>query len=405
MIGETIGNYHIAAELGRGGMGEVYRARDLRLGRAVALKFLPERNLSDRGAVERFLREARAASALNHPNIVTIYDVGDTANGRYIAMEFIEGQTLRSLATAGVPIKELLDVGGQVARALTVAHAAGIVHRDIKPENVMIRGDGYVKVLDFGLARVSAATGADDETETGPATNPGTLLGTVRYMSPEQGRGEAATTAADIFALGIVLYELATGRHPFDAKSQIDVLHAILSDSHVPVSRLRPGISSGLDALLARMLQKDPRLRPAAAEVEQALAASENPAAAKPAAAEVPAPQRIVGRTKPLGELRSAFEAAAAGRGLMVCIGGEPGIGKTTLVEEFIAGLAARPGGCLVARGRCSERLAGSEAYLPVLEALESLLDGPAGDSITRSMVWHIDATTDWHDALAAIRS
>ena len=367
-------------------MGEVYHARDLRLGRTVALKFLRERNLTDRGSVERFLREARAASALNHPNIVTIYDVGDTANGRYIAMEFIEGQPLRSLATAGVPIEKLLDVGGQVAKALTVAHAAGIVHRDIKPENIMVRADGYVKVLDFGLARVPAATGADDETETGVVTNPGAVLGTVRYMSPEQGRGEAATSAADIFALGIVLYELATGRHPFDAKSQIGVLHAILSESQVPASRLRPGIPIALEALIARMLQKDPRLRPAAPEVERALAVSENPAEANPAAAVVPAPQRIVGRTKPLAELRSAFETAAAGRGLIVCVAGEPGIGKTTLVEEFLAGLAVHPGGCHVARGRCSERLAGSEAYLPLLEALESLQHGPAGESITRSM-------------------
>jgi tetratricopeptide (TPR) repeat protein len=386
MIGETIGNYHITAELGRGGMGEVYRARDLRLGRAVALKFLPERNLSDRGAVERFLREARAASALNHPNIVTIYDVGETASGRYIAMEFVEGHTLRSLANGGLLIEKLLDVGGQVAKALAVAHAAGIVHRDIKPENIMIRADGYVKVLDFGLARVPAATGTGDETETGLATHPGTLLGTVRYMSPEQGRGEAATAAADIFALGIVLYELATGRHPFDAKSQMGVLQAILFESQLPASRLRPDISATLEALLARMLQKDPRLRPAAAEVERALAGSENPAAEKTAAAALPARQHIVGRAKPLAELRSAFEIAAAGRGLMVCIAGEPGIGKTTLVEEFLADLATHRGGCRVARGRCSERLAGTEAYLPLLEALESLLHGPAGDSIARSM-------------------
>jgi len=367
-------------------MGEVYRARDLRLGRSVALKFLRERNISDRDATERFLREARAASALNHPNIVTIYDVGDTASGRYIAMEFIEGQPLRSLATSGVPIEKLLDIGGQIAKALTVAHAAGVVHRDIKPENVMIRADGYVKVLDFGLARVPAATGNDDETDTGLGTNPGTLLGTVRYMSPEQGRGEAATAAADIFALGIVLYELVTGRHPFDAKSQIGVLHAILSDLPVPASRLRPGIPVALEALLTRMLEKDARLRPTAPEVELALAAYEDPAEAKPAPAAGLPVQRIVGRTKPLAELRSAFETAAAGRGLITCIAGEPGIGKTTLVEEFIAGLATHPAGCNVARGRCSERLAGSEAYLPLLEALESLQHGPAGDSITRCM-------------------
>src|SRR5690348_9045979 len=139
--GTRFGQYEVLSLLGAGGMGEVYRARDLRLGRSVALKFLPERNLLDRGAVERFLREARAASALNHPNIVTIYDVGDTASGRYIAMELIEGQTLRSFATASVPIERLLDLGGQVAKALTVAHAARIVHRDIKPENIMIRAD------------------------------------------------------------------------------------------------------------------------------------------------------------------------------------------------------------------------------------------------------------------------
>jgi serine/threonine protein kinase len=235
-----------------------FRAQDVRLGRHVALKFLPDRYLQDPTAVERFVREARAASALNHPNIVTIYDIGETDTGRFIAMELIEGRTLRAIAVQEeMAIKKLSEIGGQVAKALAVAHASGIVHRDIKPENIMVRDDGYVKVLDFGLALVAAPSDPENETRTSADTNPGMLLGTFRYMSPEQTRAEKATAASDIFSLGIVLYELATGRHPFPSDSQIGTLHAIASQAVVPASRVRAGIPESFEQLILRMLEKD----------------------------------------------------------------------------------------------------------------------------------------------------
>jgi serine/threonine protein kinase len=190
MIGQTLGRYRIIEKVGAGGMGEVYQAEDSQLRRHVALKFLPEKTLGDRAAVERFIREARAASALNHPNIVTIHEIGESGPNRYIVMEFIAGRTLRKIIGQGVDLESLARIGEQVARALAVAHAAGIVHRDIKPDNIMVRDDGYIKVLDFGLARLARSGAATTLGADAGETGPGTILGTVRYMSPEQARGE-----------------------------------------------------------------------------------------------------------------------------------------------------------------------------------------------------------------------
>src|SRR3990172_6703371 len=354
MIGRTVAHYHITALLGRGGMGDVYRAEDTRLGRLVALKFLPPHRTEEKTAVERFLREARAASALNHPSIVTIHEIAEFEEERFIVMELVEGQTLRALMLGPVSLEKLLEVGRQVARALAVAHAAGIIHRDIKPENIMVREDGLVKVLDFGLARLVPSTPADSGVETAERTAPGTLVGTARYMSPEQVRGETLTSATDVFSLGIVLYELATGRHPFAADSPMapmEVLSAILSQSPLPPSRLKPEIPASLDALILKLLAKDPELRPAAAEVERVMLSG--PERVTPRIVR----RKTVGREKERAELRAAFDSAAAGRGLLVCVSGEPGIGKTTLVEDFLLELSAP---CVVARGRCSERLPGA---------------------------------------------
>jgi tRNA A-37 threonylcarbamoyl transferase component Bud32/tetratricopeptide (TPR) repeat protein len=387
MIGKTVGKYQITTELGRGGMGVVYEGRDLKLGRSVALKFLDERTIHDRTAVERFFREARAASALNHPNIVTVFDIGEGEFGWFIAMELIQGRTLRSFTGEGLSIERIADVGVQVAKALSIAHAAGIVHRDIKPENIMVREDGYVKVLDFGLAHLAPESVDGLERETELATRPGSLLGTLGYMSPEQGRGETITAATDVFSLGIVLYELATGRHPFQADSQVGMLHGILSQSPIPPARAKLGIPSTLDALVMKMLEKNPQRRPTSIEVAVALSDSAlKSATARPQAGLIAARRRVVGRSQQLAELGNSFEAAAAGRGLTICIAGEPGIGKTTLVEDFFSDLDAQDRACSIARGRCSERLAGTEAYLPVLEALESLLDGPLAESVANAM-------------------
>ncbi len=226
--GTLVGPYEVLSSLGSGGMGEVYRARDQRLGRDVALKLLRrvlvvgENGQED--ALDRLLREAILASALNHPNIVTIYETGVVDRDRYIAMELIEGATLRRAAAQGLPLGRILGIARQISEALAVAHGAQIVHRDIKPDNVMLRPDGYVKLLDFGLARVQPEAITADS--TGPMTEPGTVMGTVAYMAPEQARGEPVAPEADVFALGVVLYELVTGKHPFAAPSQLGTLHA-----------------------------------------------------------------------------------------------------------------------------------------------------------------------------------
>src|SRR5262245_48296755 len=224
--GTLIGPYLIDGPLGAGGMGEVYRATDSRLGRHVALKVIRRAATGDATgedlALDRLLREATLASALNHPNIVTIYETGVIEADRYIAMELVDGVTLRQAAADGVPLARALSVARQIAEALAVAHAAQIVHRDIKPDNVMVRPDGYVKLMDFGLARVQVAV---DTESTRAGSDPGMIIGTVGYMAPEQARGEAVAPEADVFAFGVLLYELVTGRHPFMAGSQLATLH------------------------------------------------------------------------------------------------------------------------------------------------------------------------------------
>jgi len=392
-IGSAVGAYEVTAFIGSGGMGDVYRARDARLGRDVALKILPDGVVRDSSAVDRFTREARAASALNHPNIVTIHEVGESGTARFIVMELVDGRTLRELVAERVPLETLAALGAQIARALAVAHAAGIVHRDIKPENVMVRPDGYVKLLDFGLATLAGTEiAASNAAGAGKKTTPGIPFGTVGYMSPEQARGEAVTPASDVFSLGVLLYELATGRRPFAADSDLGVVHQILSAPPPPPATINQAIAAPLERLILRMLDKDARLRPTAADVEAALSGG----AAVRVDARQPPPRskrHIVGREKERAELRRAFASAVGGRGLLVCVAGEPGIGKTTAVEAFVSEVSAG-GACAVARGRCSERLAGAEAYLPWLEALDELLRGEHAGAMARAMklvapTWH----------------
>ncbi len=395
-VGRCVGAWKVMDKLGEGGMGVVYKAEDTKLSRHVALKFLREDLAKDRQALDRFRREARAASALNHPNICTIHEVDECEGRPFIAMELIEGQTLRTISAGPLPWSKTAELGVQIVKALAAAHAAGIVHRDIKPENLMVRSDGYVKVLDFGLARLVHRLG--DSTSGGlgssakPNTDSGTLLGTVGYMSPEQVRGEELGSASDIFSLGVVLYEMATGQHPFRSESPVATLHAILSRPPLAPSRLNPEAPPQAESLILRMLEKDARLRPSAAAVEQALGSAFGGVTRTIA----PASKRhTVGREKERAELLAAFEEVAGGRGLLVCVSGEPGIGKTTLVEDFLGDLQTGGWSFSVAKGRCSERLAGAEAYLPFLEALESLprsgVEGAAHKMRTIAPTWYAE--------------
>ncbi len=258
--GRSLGHYRIISKIGAGGMGEVYLAEDTKLDRKVAVKFLNDEFSQDADKLKRFVQEAKAASALNHPNILTVYEIGESEGKNYIAAEFIEGETLRVRLSAKEPISlnAILKIGIQVAEALTAAHAAGIIHRDIKPENIMIRRDGYAKVLDFGLAKLTEKKKSDkisseDETKAFVQTNPGTVMGTVSYMSPEQARVKQTDARTDIWSLGVVLYEMLAGKLPFQGET---VNHTIVSILEKEPLRLE-NVPEELQRIVRKALAKD----------------------------------------------------------------------------------------------------------------------------------------------------
>ncbi|MCK4409720.1 MAG: serine/threonine protein kinase, partial [Candidatus Eisenbacteria sp.] len=249
MIGKTISHYKILEKLGEGGMGVVYRAEDTKLGREVALKFLSSDGAGSSQDRARFLREARAAAALDHPNICTVYEVGEAEGQAFIAMACIEGTTLKDRITAGaLDLSEALDIAAQVADGLGAAHEKGIVHRDIKPENLVVTPEGRVKIMDFGLAKLAEAT---------RLTKPGSTVGTIAYMSPEQARGQEADHRADIWSLGIVLYEMATGQRPFQGTDTQAVVYSILNDRPPPLPGLLSDAPAELEELLNCCLAKE----------------------------------------------------------------------------------------------------------------------------------------------------
>jgi eukaryotic-like serine/threonine-protein kinase len=263
--GTRLGPYEILSALGAGGMGEVYRARDTRLGREVAVKVLPANRAQDPDAVARLEREAQAIAALSHPNILAIHDLGKDQGVFYVVTELLEGETLRNrLASSGLPWRKAVEIGAAIADGLAGAHLKGIVHRDLKPDNVFITRDGRVKILDFGLARLSPVLSQQDQTSaptTPPQTEPGILMGTVGYMSPEQARGSSADTRSDIFALGCVLYEMLTGRRAFARPTAPETLTAILNEDPPDVSESGKQVPAGLSRLLRRCLEKNPEER------------------------------------------------------------------------------------------------------------------------------------------------
>jgi len=264
MLGQSVKHYEIEALIGKGGMGVVYRAKDTRLGRLVALKMLPPELTRDEERKERFFREARTASAVTHPAIAQIYDVDEGPDGLFIAMEFVQGKTVKALIQGReLDVLGSLEIASQVASGLQKAHEAGIVHRDIKPENLIVTPDGHAKILDFGLAKLlepakEGTPEAISHMETLAKTQAGFVLGTLRYMSPEQARGQAVDNRSDIFSLGIVLYEMVTGQLPFSGASALDTLHAIAFEETRPMTALRANLPPSLQRVVTRCLRKRP---------------------------------------------------------------------------------------------------------------------------------------------------
>ena len=393
-------HYRLVDKVGSGGMGEVYKAEDTRLGRTVAIKVLPESANENLTAKRRFLKEAQSASALNHPNIVTIHAIEETDGRDFIVMEFIEGRTLKGMIASdgALPLTNLLDVGNQVADALEAAHEIGLIHRDIKSANILVTPRGHAKVLDFGLAKI-VRTVADAVVGEAPTlmnlTDQGTVLGTAAYMSPEQTRGEILDERSDIFSLGCVLYEAATRSLPFTGPSILAVMHAIATADPTPPSRIRPELPREFDLIIERALAKEKERRySSVAEMAEALRNLRATLTGQWLGAPIVYDKDLidsrasafVGRQPELERLEGFLKQAIGGTGRVVFITGEPGIGKTSLSDEFLRRARMSYPGLLVSRGRCVEQYGTGEAYLPFLDAVGALLEGPGRERLAAVM-------------------
>lgn len=377
--------YRIEEKLGEGGMGVVFKAHDTLLDRPVALKALAPHLLDD-GSLKRLLREAQSAAKLTHPNIVAIYDVVEDGATRLIVMEYIEGQTLRSL----IPLsswEHAIDVGVDICRALSFAHDRGVIHRDIKPENVIVTPEGTAKVMDFGLAR---SEGRSRLTQTGA------IVGTVAYMAPEQALSGRSNAHSDLYSLGAVLYEVITGKTPFVADDPIAVISMHVNVPPVSPRFYTPAIPPVLESVILRLLAKDPTERYASADeltriLPTALVAGEPDHVVAAAETRVSIASlldmmtrgRLIDREEELASLKTALESMLSGRGQIVLVDGEPGIGKTRLVDELL--VYARLRGCLALVGRCYEQEV-NVPYLPVAEALRAVIQAIHEDQLRRAV-------------------
>ncbi len=379
--GTRLGPYEILSPIGAGGMGEVYRAKDTKLGREVAIKVLPEVFSQNRERLARFEREAQVLASLNHPNIAAIYGLEQFEGIRFLVLELVDGETLaQRLRKGAMPQQEALAAACQIAEALEAAHENGIVHRDLKPGNVMFSGKDRVKVLDFGLAKPLAQTDlADSVATTGEVaglSTTGALLGTPAYMSPEQIRGTPVDTSSDIFSFGIVLHEMLTGQHPFQRNSRAETMAAILRDP--PMSHSEKDGDQSSYAILDRLLEKEPADRYGTIEevcLEVRRLRDETSGWTRVNETTVPADTQLrvrrtpfVGRTAERAELERLIDSTVRGRGGMILIGGEPGVGKTRLVEEVLDMSQRRR--CLSLTGRCYE-MEGTPPFMPFVETVE----------------------------------
>lgn len=392
--GQRLLHYRILHQVGQGGMGEVYKAEDLKLGRYVAIKVLRPESTKNESTKQRFFREARSASVLNHPNIVTIHSIDRIDSLDFIVMEYVEGTSLREKIISGpLELSQLLEIGYQLAHALSAAHRLGLIHRDIKPENILLTPEGVVKILDFGLAKTIESL--PDQITTGAKTvsqltKAGTLVGTVAYMSPEQTRGETLDGRSDIFSLGIVLYEAATARLPFTGSTAFSTMYEIVTTNPPSPSSIKPDLPLELDLIVERAMAKDKKQRLTALELAEALkrmkGSGSQYAFRTDVADESSRPESeshsFVGREKEVKHLQELLQAAIDGAGKIVFISGEPGIGKTALADYFLTRVRQNYSSLLIARGHCVEQYGTGVAYRPFLDALSSLLVTPARERI-----------------------
>ena len=393
-------HYRLVSKIDSGGMGEVYKAEDTKLGRSVAIKLLLAADHQKSTARRRFLQEAQSASALNHPNIVTIHAIEEVDGLDFIVMELVEGTTLKSLiyGEGALPLMRLLDVGIQTAEALDAAHEINLIHRDIKSSNILVTPRGQAKVLDFGLAKTIRTIASSVDPDAATLTNltdEGTVLGTAAYMSPEQTRGLNLDRRSDIFSLGCVLYEAATRTLPFNGPSMLAVMHAIATHTPPPPSFVRPEIPKEFDSIIERAMAKEKERRyESAGAMAQALRRLRATITGewqggpiifdKDLTGAPTAP--FVGRGPELHKLEGILQRAIDGSGCVVFITGEPGIGKTSLGDEFLKRARTRFPGLAISRGRCVEQYGTGEAYLPFLDAVGGLLEGPSRERLAAIM-------------------